>query len=421
MLFQEIKAIQGPNLFAGLAMQQALHIMQLPVLDLADWLIQEIERNPVLERTETRSYWGGKSSPQEDLRKREFPASPSLSNHLLKQVSVSFEDPRDRVVAEQLIGHFNRRGFLDIPLEEVTMGASSDQLRRVLAVVQTFDPIGVGAYDVRESLLIQLRAQGKESALAFQVVNLYFEELLHNQMPLIAKGLGVDVATLAAAARRDIMPLDPYPGNRFSAESAPLATPDVTVTCIDGVWHIDVTVLPCFRVTAMYAEALRKKRWEKEELAYVRKRLAEGRWLHRALNERSRTLKRLVRYLLRRQAPLFAGEGRLEPMTMPEVAQALGVHVSTVARAVAGKLLACPQGMFPLRSFFSQAVSQRRVEEKLSELIHNEDKQRPLSDAELAKRLQAAGMGCARRTVSKYRSRMSILSAARRKKWLLLG
>ncbi len=422
--------MQGPNLFAGLAMKQALHIMQLPVLDLAEWLTQEIERNPVLELKEARSTGVRRAAEHKsDFLERAAPASTSLYDHLVKQLPLAFLNERDRGLAEQLIGHLNGSGFLDMPLGEVAPEESIERLEKVLAVVQSLDPPGVGARDVREALLLQLRARGKEGTLAFQVVERYFHELLHNQVPLIARGLGVLPSAVTELVRGEIAPLDPYPGSRFTAACALVTTPDVIVTCVDGVWHIDVDVslLPRFRMVPAYAEALKQKQWGREETAYVRKALAEGRWLGRALSKRSHTLKRLARYLLKRQAALFAGTGVLEPMTMNEAAEELGLHLSTVARAVAGKLLACPQGMFPLRSFFSQAVSKenalskRSVEERLAELIRDEDKQSPLSDADLVDKLRAVGMGCARRTVSKYRSRLCIAPSARRRKWLPRG
>lgn len=422
--------LQGPNLFAGLAMKQALHIMQLPVLDLAEWLTKEIERNPVLELKEARSPGARRvAEHRSDFPERAAPASTSLYDHLIKQLPLTFLDKRDLGLAEQLIGHLNGCGFLDMPLEEVAPEESLERMEKVLAIVQSLDPPGVGACDVRDALLLQLRAQGKEGTLAFQIVEHYFHELLHNQVPLIAKRLGVQPATVTELVHTEISPLDPYPGSRFSSECALVATPDVIVTCVDGVWHIDVdtSLLPRFRMVPAYAEALRENQWGREEMAYVRKALAEGRWLCRALSKRSHTLKRLVRYLLKRQPALFAGEGVLEPMSMNEAAEQLGLHPSTVARAVAGKLLACPQGMFPLRSFFSQAVSKenalstRSVEEKLAELIRDEDKQSPLSDADLVDKLRAVGVGCARRTVSKYRSKLCIAPSARRRKWLPRG
>lgn len=432
VLFQGMRAqqLQGPNLFAGVAMRQALHIMQLPVLDLAEWLTQEIERNPVLELKETHSPRTRKTTDYKSgFPERGLPASTSLYEHLIKQVPLACLDTRDKELAEQVIGHLNRDGFLDMPLQEVAPEEPLERLEQALAIVQSLDPPGVGGRDVRETLLLQLRIQGKEGSLAFQIVEHYFQELLHNQIPSIAKGLGVSPATVMELVRREISALDPYPGSRVASACVLVATPDVIVTCVDSVWHIDVDVslLPRFRMVPAYAAALRQNQWGRDETAYVRKALSEGRWLCRALAKRSHTLKRLVRYLLKRQSALFAGEGVLEPMTMNEVAEGLGLHLSTVARAVAGKLLACPQGLFPLRSFFSHAVSKehalskRSVEERLVELIREEDKQSPLSDADLVDKLRAVGVGCARRTVSKYRSRLCIAPAAHRREWLQRG
>ena len=413
---------QQQQLLINLSMKQAFHVMQLPLLELAEWLNAEIESNPILEvdysKESFKSSLSSKSKePGQESQESRLSAPVSLYEHLMKQAALVFNKSVEIELAELIIGHLNEKGFLDTPLEEIS---SHPQLQQVLSVIQTFDPSGVGAKDTQECLLLQLK--GKE--LAALVISKHFQDLLHNRLPLIAQKLHIPLKELVRIVQKEIAPLDLSPGYRFSPSSMTHIIPDLCLHDTEGKWEIEINTafLPKFHVSAAYSEGLGNS----QDDFYLRRQLAGGRWLKKIVHKRNHTLYRIGAFLLKKQLPFFNGEtGMLVPLSMKEAAEELTLHESTIARAVANKYLACPQGTFALRSFFTQGMQKRNgdkisnqsIREMLSCIVDKEDKGSPLSDEELAQHLSKLGIPCARRTVAKYRSAMRILPAYKRRHW----
>ncbi len=419
---------QQQKLLMTLAMKQGLAVMQLPILELCEWLKTEIENNPVLEMDyphEEPSYRKrAEGNKMSEIIEYVVAAPISLSEHLLAQARCHFKDIKDYALAEWIVGHFDERGFLTTPLEEL---GEEERVRGILNVIQGFDPAGIGAKDIRESLLIQLRHRQQKNDRAIRIVEDHFEDLLYNRVPLIARGLELPVEEIHQIIQREIVPLDLHPGYRFQPHHTPMITPDLLVYMVDDVWKIEInqSYLPSFHLNSAYQAALEHKTMNAEDRSFLRKHVTSGKWLKHIVNKRHHTLMRIGKFLLAKQAAFFDG-GSLVPLSMSEAASALQLHESTIARAVANKYIACPQGMFALRDFFShslrgeegQHVSHHMLRQKLRELIDREDKEKPYSDEAITHKMRKLGVPCARRTVSKYRRLLHIAPASKRKRWI---
>ncbi len=429
-------------------MQQAFHVLQLPMLELAEWLNTEIENNPVLEIDHAREEFKEGLDPprresyvvrnraQEELEKRRqqqqeslMTASVSLYEHLMQQAPLIFEGAADLQLAGLIIGHFNEKGYLDTPLHEIAPSAPLEKMNTILETIQTFDPPGVGAANLQDCLLLQLRLKGREGSVAYRILAEHFEDLIHNRLPYIAERLRLPIAEVVRIVEKEIAPLDLHPGYKYCPQPTAAILPDLFLLCFEGKWQIEVNTsfLPHFRVTPIYVEVLQGHELENEEYFYLRRKLAGGRWLKRIVNRRNETLRKIGEFILKKQNAFFNGDrGGLVPLTMREAAVELGVHESTVARSVAGKFVACPLGLFSLKSFFKQGVATRSgqevsnqsLREILLKVIKEEDKLEPLSDEQLARHFQKLGIVCARRTITKYRLSLRIPPAHKRRKWI---
>ncbi len=428
---------QQQKLLMTTAMQQAIYVMQLPILELSEWVKTEIENNPVLDiqlpewdvsehmPPQFKKKTIEKHQPKE-LLENLITAPLSLFDHLMAQARFHFSDPNELSLAQWLIGHLDERGFLITPLSEFSSCASEKALHKVLSVIHTFDPPGIAACSVQDSLLIQLQHKNKQKTLAYHILASHFENLLHNRLQKISKDLRLPLEEITQAIKNDIVSLNLNPGDRFTTHYARTIIPDLFLLCIDDVWKIEINhaFLPSFHLSSSYQKAVEQECLKPEEQTYLRRHLTLGKWIRHIVQRRKTTLLKMGEFILKNQCAFFHG-GKLAPLTMADAASALGLHESTIARAVSNKYLSCPQGMFSLKDFFSHslrgqegsAVSQHTLRLKLKNLIANEDKQKPLSDAQITEQLCTCGIPCARRTVTKYRRQLKIAPASRRKHW----
>jgi RNA polymerase sigma-54 factor len=438
---------QHQRLLVNLAMKQAFHVLQLPLLELSEWLKAEIEINPVLEIADSDQTMKvrlddpnkepyvlkNKSQQQMEKRRKEhqenlLTAPISLYEHLMKQVPLAIENPQNVYLAELIIGHLNDKGYLETPLNEIAPSIPLETMQKVLNEIQSFDPPGIGARNLQDCLLLQLKLKKKENGLSFKIISEHFDDLIHNRLPSISQKLHVSLAGLAQIIEKEIAPLDLHPGYRYFYQPTAAIIPDLLFICVEGKWQIEVNTsfLPRIQMAPIYLEAIRSGSLEKEESFYLRRQLASGRWLKRIVQRRNETLRRIGEYLIKKQMDFFNGDKvGLNPMTTQEVAKELGLHESTIARAIANKFIACGQGLFALRSFFNPAIkmqngekiSKHHLRKILLRTIEKEDKHKPMSDEEIASHLRQSGISCARRTIAKYRGTLKIAPAAKRKKW----
>jgi len=452
-LRQETNQKQNQQLLLSLAMRQAFHVLQMPVVELGEWLKIQVEQNPVLEFLPDESCTEQISCESEEnvadennsdlnpdrdqckqlKEKRNYQESlwlyqASLFEHMMAQARLTFENAEELKLAETIIGSLDHRGFLAAPLDTVVPQDKLSICRAILEQIQTFEPPGIAAAGVQESLLLQLRLKQKEDTLAYQIIEEHFDDLLHRRIQLLQKKLKRSSEEIINEISGNISPLDPHPGYRFISCPVQMITPDLLLHKQDNVWKIEVNEdhLPHFALAPIYQNALQTNQLAPPETNYIRKQLASGKWLKRIVGRRHQTLKAVARAILKRQQDFLNGDQKiLKPMSLQDLSQELSLSESTIARSVANKYLFCPAGLFSLRSFFThgiatshgEKVSNHTLRQIMQSLIHNEDKHKPLSDSAISKQIQKTGCPCARRTIAKYRKHLKIPAAAKRKSW----
>ncbi|MFO7768800.1 MAG: RNA polymerase factor sigma-54 [bacterium] len=441
---------------------QSLKLLQMPTMELENVLKQELETNPLLEeipREELRQEqpekeddgsepfdeqeWrevlagsgeaGGRGHRQD--RSRQFedapqPADVSLQEHLLRQLQLSDLSTADQAIGEEIIGNIDEHGYLITPVEEIAASAAvdTDDVERVLGTIQLFDPSGVGARDLRECLMIQLREQDLENTVMMAIVEDHLEDVEKHRFTAIARELDIDEADVQEAVKT-ISRLSPRPAaGRFGTEAKTIL-PDLIVEKVDGDFVVlfNDSSLPRLRINSLHKKILSRGSDANEETRkYVVEKLNGARWLLRSIQQRRGTMLKVMEYIVKAQREfLERGVLHLKPMTLQEVADAIGMHVSTISRVTNGKYVQTPQGVFELKYFFSgrienkegEDVSSKAIKERIERLLRGEDGSKPLSDQKIADRLQEDGYEIARRTIAKYRDQLGILPARYRKQY----
>lgn len=483
---QTLKQMQ--RLIMSRQMQQAIHLLQMPVMELAPAIEMEMEQNPILEYLEEGDDEGDivihaleDDTSEEDLNADVKPESElafdekdfeilrrleedfrdhfsesadytpkrtteedklhtflenslveeeKLFNHLVLQSKEAFDSEEDLILAEALIGSLDSNGFLKTPLQEIALmhKCSVDKLEKVLLVIQTFHPTGVGARDLKESLLIQLRTQNKQKTLAYEIIDKHFEDLLHNRVPVIKRKLRCSLEQITEMIDLHIVKLNLHPASQLSSQIVSQIIPDVTITQEDEALIVSVNdeSLPALKLNSKYMRMLEDPALPVETKEFIKQKIMSAKWLLKNLWQRNETLEKIAKSLTKRQRDFFINpDGKLVPLTMKALADELELHESTVARAVANKYMDTPRGMLSLRSFFTNAIetqegndiSSKTVRDLLLKLVELEDKCRPLSDEALSTAMKKRGIQCARRTIAKYRGLLNIGNAQQRRKF----
>ncbi len=448
-------------------LQQSLEILQVPLLELRTLIQKEMTENPTLEEElqeippedrvsdkaddfqeefeqlkkldeEWREYMaqtGSYSSRgEDDEERRQFffdsvANQETLQQHLFEQIKSTDLNADDRKIAELIIGNIDDNGFLQSPPAEMSAntGIAEADFRRVLDVIQAFHPAGVGALDLRDCLLIQLRRNGRAASLEFQIIDQHLEALGKRRFPDIARKIGVTVQQIQTAANA-IALLDPKPGQMFSPPPNFYVLPDATVEKIDGEYIISLNneQIPHLRISNAYKDIMSQDGSGGEVKDYIREKIRSGKFLIKSIHQRQQTIMNIAQQIVGRQREfLDHGSAHLKPMTMVTIADAVGVHETTVSRAISGKYISTPQGVFEMRYFFTPGyqtadgatMSNTSVKEAIFDLIKGESAQNPLSDKEIVAILEERGITIARRTVAKYRTELNILPSNLRKRY----
>jgi RNA polymerase sigma-54 factor len=462
------------------SLQQAIKLLQMTRMELDTLLTQELVENPVLEestdvvdeeapppREEERpeptngeelnhgesmenidldayfgDYWEG-SGHSSMMEEREEPPiensltrEPDLYDHLLWQLHMAEVAPRQREIAELIIGNLNPDGFLVATPEEILAmgedqdrGYSMDEVEQALTLVRSFDPPGIACIDLQESLLRQMdHLCVPPEALSRRMVAEAWDLFLRRQFPAVAKKLGVELAELEEAVEL-IKGLETHPGRKFSTDRPHYIEPDVFVRRVGEEYVIQLNDdgLPRLRVSRAYRRMLQSMRSEgrqSEAQQFIKDKIRSAVWLIKSLDQRQRTIYKVAASIVRQQREfLDRGIEHLRPMVLRDVAEDIGMHESTVSRVVSNKYMHTHRGLFPMKFFFHSGIdreygdniSSLTVKRKIEQLIQAEDPKRPLSDSELMRILNREGIQIARRTVAKYRDELSIPSSTDRK------
>jgi RNA polymerase sigma-54 factor len=472
-----LRMLQTQRMIMTPMLQQAISLLQLSRLELVQELRQQMEQNPVLEEAledvaepelsqeqDGQEAERAEAEPAEKEREdriEEFdweaylqdasdyrPQIPreeierldaevhltkprSLMDHLLFQLHLSTSDPELLRLSTLLIGNLDESGYLKEPQENLaaTAGAELPQLEAALRLVQSFEPTGVGARDLRECLLLQLEGRPDQHPLAKELIRNHLGELEGRQWEKLAVKLGVPVREIQEAVEY-ITSLEPKPGRTFGTEDPRYITPDVYIVRVDDrfVVVLNDEGLPRLRVSPYYRAILANKTGNGREVReYLEGRMRSALWLIRSIEQRQRTMYKVAESLVKFQRK-FLEEGirALRPLTLKEVAEDISMHESTVSRVTTNKYIHTPQGLFELKYFFHRgvpatsgdAVSSLKVKDLIHKLLTVEDSGRPLSDQKIVEILRRDhGVEIARRTVAKYRSQLKIPSSSRRKRY----
>jgi RNA polymerase sigma-54 factor len=370
-------------------------------------------------------------SPEEE-EKRQFmfdslTAETSLMEALMEQVRETNLTDEQREIAELIVGNIDDYGYLKTTVAELSAstGLPEQKISEVLKIIQTFDPPGVGAGDLRECLLLQLERAGRQESLEHRIVRDFMNELGKRRIPEIARGTDQSIEEVQAALAR-IARLEPRPGRAFLPDTDQYVLPEVFVqkSGDDFVVTTNDEQIPHLRISNTYKDLMAQGGNSSEVKDYIREKIRAGKFLIKSLHQRQQTILNIARDIVKRQREFMEkGVSHLKPMNMAQIAEVVGVHETTVSRAVSGKYMETPQGVFEMRSFFTAGlhsatgtdVSNASVKDMVAEIFKHEDAARPLADQEVVKMIAEKGVTIARRTVAKYREELNILPSNLRK------
>ena len=475
-LKQEMKI--NPRLY------QAMDLLYMPLLDLQQHIKQEMLNNPFLELAEPEVTEEEMETPSKEAEKEKaekekdeidweeilldgFEAggrrqeyedkeyyepvpveSRDLYDHLRDQLTLMPLSPRQMLVGEELIGNIDENGYLTCSLDEVVDGLNKfiedtgdewfaegearepitlAEAEDMLRILQGLDPAGIGARDLRECLMLQLRDSNQEDSMAYRIVSQFFDQLINHRWSEISKELGITQKDVQNAAD-EVKQLDPKPGLKYAAPPDNYITPDLVVDKIDGDYlvFLNDTSLPRLKLSKAYRDIAKdKNKFKGENKEFISNKLNSANWMIQAIEQRRQTMLKVMNFIVDRQREFFEkGVQYLKPLTLREVAEVINMHESTVSRVTNEKYVQTPRGVLPLKFFFSSGlsttsgedVSARGIKAKIQKLVSEEEARRPLTDQAIVNILKDEGIQIARRTVAKYRDQLGILSARMRKR-----
>ncbi|MDD5260225.1 MAG: RNA polymerase factor sigma-54 [Methylacidiphilales bacterium] len=435
-------------------MQQSLHFLQAPSLELRSLVQQELQANPTLEEKveepedkedewddeineirkmdeDWREYFSQNNrpnTPTSELQKRRqflFDSQveqETLSDHLISQLMLSTENEDILRAAETIIGNLNENGYLTVPLDEIATSArvTPEQAQTALTLIQSFHPPGVGARDLSETLLIQLAQRGRGESLETELIRNDLERLGRKRYLELSRHYKVPTERIQEAAEY-IGRLQPHPGASYSADLPQnVVQPEAAFVKVGNTWtaQLNDDPIPRLKISDTYKDLMGQNLGDKNLKEYLRERIRAGKFLIKCLYQRQQTIENILNEIAKRQEDFFEnGIGNLKPLTMNQVAEAVGVHETTVSRAASNKYAQTPWGVFPIKFFFTsgyttsegETMANTSIKDSISALIDRENPHKPLSDSEIVDILKDRGIEMARRTVAKYRAELGIL------------
>ena len=464
---------QSQRLVLTQTLRQSIEMLQLSTLELAETIAQELVENPVLEEEDTARLPGiengdgelisslnrelsgddslqnskddidlnfpdvnenGYSGPRdEEDRKRQFienamAHSESLTERLMSQARINGSSPAEVELMESIITAIDERGFFTGSIEEIAAakGTDTDNVRKAIAVIGTFDPVGCGASSIQETLMIQASQLYPGDEILKAILKDFFRELEKLDYEKIARALNISLAEVIEKSRM-LHTLTPFPGRQYSINDIRYIIPDVEVRYLDGeiIININDDWIPQIKINRYYLDMLKKKKLDRQLKEYIKEKVQSARYLLKNISSRRETIVKVVTAIMGRQEDfLLKGPGYLRPLTHTEIAGEVGLHESTVSRVTSNKFVQTGWGVFELKYFFVSKLksdndeehSSDRVMNLIKEIIARENPEKPCSDEEILEKLRKMNINLARRTVAKYRGILKIPSSNRRKK-----
>ena len=477
---QELRQKQTQSLILAPQLRQSLKILQVAALDLHSTIQEELQTNPSLEempmeterieepKTENqdteptesenreelqfeenfeilnkldedwRDYManagGNQTYTSEDAEKRahffnSLVTETSLQEHLLDQASLSDITPKQREAIEYIVGSLDNSGFLTTSLSDLSLlsGLTLKEMQEGHQILKNFDPPGIGAFDLQDCLATQLELKGRATSWAYDIVQKHFKLLTRRRIPDIARKMSLHVDDVQVAIE-EIALLDPAPGRRFSEDNNRAVLPDIVVAKDEGEWKVSLNsdYIPRLRISSIYKEMIAKGTLSKQEKDYIQEKMRSGKFLINSIEQRQQTIEKIANEIVKIQEGfLDEGVAKLKPCTMTQVAETVGVHETTVSRAIANKYIKTPHGIFEMKFFFTpgyknadgESISNTSVKDMIQHLVNGENPAKPLSDQEIVSRLKEKDLKIARRTVAKYREELGILPSNLRRQY----
>lgn len=450
-LEQSQKLIMTPEL------RQAIELLQFNSMELKDYISKELEENPILENSNSGEEFENieeytkdkevdwkeylekyddisyKSQIDKNIQEYNYEAftssTDSLNEHLMLQLSFSDLSDKEYEIGENIIQNINDNGYLTASLEEIgkVTKSSISEVEKILDVVQQFEPLGVGARDIRECLLIQIKDQKIVEAYIINIIENHLEDIALNKIQKIAKELNIETKEVQYAFDY-IKTLEPKPGRLFhgNADDIRYITPDAEIQLVEGEFIVIIKEItgPRLNINNYYKELMKTAK-DKDTIEFLNDRFNRAMWVIRSIDQRRSTIRKVIESILKFQIEFFQeGEQSLKPLTLKDIAEDIEMHESTISRATNGKYVQTPRGLFELKYFFSSGllgsegdISSTSIKSMLKDIIDGEDIKKPYSDQRLSEILKEKEINISRRTIAKYRDELNIPSSSMRRRY----
>ena len=434
---------------------QAIQILQYNNQELNEYIDKELLENPILEseyhkesdteididslrdqliqadeNVEAYKQWESHSTSDEYSYENFVAFNYTLTEFLIEQLHFSSLKGQDAEIGRYIIENIDDNGYLSMSLEEIcsVLDVDLDSCERVLDLIHTFEPSGVGARDLNECLIIQLASLGELTDEIEFIISNRLKDLADNKYALISKDMGISIAEVQGIADL-IKTLEPKPGRGFDSDnSIKYIIPDIYVEETNGEYVVSANdgSTPSLHISSYYNSLAEEAKSDKELSNYLNNRFNSAMWLMKSIEQRKKTIYNVASAIVQFQNDFFTkGERFLKPLTLKQIAETVGVHESTVSRAINGKYMQCPRGVFELKYFFTggilnedgSGVSSNSIKSMIKEFVDAEDDKKPLSDSKISEMLHEKGIDISRRTVAKYRDDIGILPSSKRRRF----
>lgn len=452
----DLKLEQSQKLIMTPELRQAIEMLQFNSMELNEYISNQLEENPMLERERPKEefedidkytddkeidwkeyiekYDDHSYKPQRDKNVKEvnydsfLSAETTLKDFLMSQLNMVHFGIQERKIGEYIINNINKNGYFELTVQEIStlMNVKLEDVELVLKMIHSFDPLGVGARNLRECLLIQIAAKKNPERYALEIIENHLDDIASNRIQKIAKELDISIDEVQKACDY-IKTFEPKPGRAFAdTDIVKYVSADAEIKLVEDKYVVIVkdSTAPRLNINNYY-QKLMKTGKDEGTTEYLNQKFNSAVWIIRSIEQRRSTIKRVIESILKFQMDFFLkGEKYLKPLTLKDVAEDIEMHESTISRTTNGKYVQTPKGLFELKYFFKSGLaggegdlSSTSIKSTIKDIIENEDPKKPLSDQKISDILKEREIEISRRTVAKYRDELNILSSSRRRRY----